>query len=284
MNQELFFLPGPGNNFLKIRMVTPMPVFSQKDFLGFRLADLTTRQFMDHLLQAAQCRRTHLNIGYLNAAQYNLAFENPRLAAHLRAMDCVYADGQSVVWATGWLGRSIPGRINAGDFARELVEELSSRGLKLALLGGLPGKTGEDLTDSEAACAGRQFRQWDAGLEIVFAHHGYFDIKSTRAEAIREELEKADPDIVMVGMGAPRQEELVQAWSGLGHPRVWWSVGALFEYHTGTRARAPRWMRRAGLEWLVRLALEPGRLWRRYLIGNPLFIWRVLRNQEPPEG
>ncbi len=261
-----------------------MSVFPQKDFLGFRLADMTTRQFMDHLLQAAQFPRTHLNIGYLNAAQFNQAFENPRLAAHLRAMDCIYADGQSVVWAARWLGRPIPERINAGDFARELVEEFSSRGLKIALLGGLPEKRGGDLSDSEVAQAASRFRKWDSGVEIVFTHHGYFDITSDRAEMIREDLEKADPDIVMVGMGAPRQEELLHAWSGLGYPRVWWSVGALFEYHAGTRARAPRWMRRAGLEWLVRLALEPGRLWRRYLVGNPLFIWRVFRNQGPPGG
>jgi N-acetylglucosaminyldiphosphoundecaprenol N-acetyl-beta-D-mannosaminyltransferase len=58
---------------------------------------------------------------------------------------------------------------------------------------------------------------------------------------------------------------------------VIWCVGAMFEYFGGARARAPRWVRRAGLEWLFRLILEPRRLWRRYLVGNVVFVWRVLR-------
>jgi exopolysaccharide biosynthesis WecB/TagA/CpsF family protein len=258
-----------------------MPDIPHKDFLGFPLADLTTRQFVDHLLQAAQSREAVYNIGYLNAAQLNLAFENREFAGDMQAMECLYADGQSVVWASRWQGRPVPERINAGDFTRKLMEDLASRGLKLALLGGRQGSVGDDGNSSEADQAAGQFRQWAANLEIVFTHHGYINIPSEQADTVHDALEAADPDIVLVGMGAPRQEELVCAWSGRGRPRVWWCVGALFEYYSGSRSRAPMWMRRVGLEWMVRLALEPGRLWRRYLVGNPLFVWRVLRGRKP---
>src|SRR5205823_1463715 len=133
----------------------------------------------------------------------------------------------------------------------------------------------------EAESAARQFRAWAPGLEIVFAQDGFF--QASEADQVFDLLEAADPDLVLIGMGAPRQEHWALAWSRRGRPRVYWCVGALFEYYAGTRLRAPRWMRRIGLEWLARLILEPGRLWKRYLIGNPLFLWRVLRNQHPSQ-
>ena len=89
--------------------------------------------------------------------------------------------------------------------------------------------------------------------------------------------EKARPDLVLVGMGVPNQESwLEENWPNLA-PRVYWCVGALFEYYSGQRARAPRWLRRIGLEWAFRLVLEPQRLWRRYILGNTLFTLRVLK-------
>jgi N-acetylglucosaminyldiphosphoundecaprenol N-acetyl-beta-D-mannosaminyltransferase len=78
-------------------------------------------------------------------------------------------------------------------------------------------------------------------------------------------------------MGSPRQERFalhLRDEVQLGTPVIW-CVGALFEYLAGERFRAPRWVRRIGMEWLVRLALEPRRMWRRYLIGNLVFVWRV---------
>ncbi|MCL5269386.1 MAG: WecB/TagA/CpsF family glycosyltransferase, partial [bacterium] len=112
------------------------------------------------------------------------------------------------------------------------------------------------------------------------AEHGYFN--EVDARRILEAIELANPDVVLIGMGTPRQEHWALMWSAADRrPRVWWCVGALFEYYAGTRGRAPVWMRRTGLEWVWRLALEPGRLWRRYLLGNPRFLWRVWRGRPP---
>ena len=112
-------------------------------------------------------------------------------------------------------------------------------------------------------------------LRIAGTRDGYFTENEARevARAIRD----SGADVVLVGMGSPRQEEWMDRWGGETGARVVWCVGALFEYSGGIRRRAPVWMRRSGLEWFFRLALEPGRLWRRYLLGNARFCWRLAR-------
>lgn len=243
-------------------MQAPIPT---TPFLGLPLARLTTAEFIELVIARARARAERFTAGYLNAAQVNLAFDDPEHARALAAMDCLYADGQAVVWASRRLGPGVPERINAGDFTREFVARAAEARLKVAVVGGRP---------EEVPRAAELFRAWHPGLDIVYLHHGY--INDADAARIAVELEEADPDLVIVAMGAPRQERRTLEWSRAGRPRAWWCVGALLEYYTGTRARAPVWMRRAGLEWLFRLALEPGRLWRRYIIGNPLFVWRVM--------
>lgn len=263
------------------RGVRPFPT---QPFLGLSLAAVTTRDTMDLVLQAARERSAPLTAAYLNAATVNLAFENADYARLLARMSLLYADGMAVVWAARRLGRPIPERVNAGDFTREFMLQAARQGLRLALVGGRPARPGEGSASEsgEAERAAALFRQWAPGLQIVLTHHGYLDDPAASAAAAAA-IERADPDLVLLGMGSPRQEERALAWAAAGRPRAWWCVGALFEYYAGTRARAPIWMRRAGLEWVFRLALEPGRLWRRYLIGNPAFIFRVLRAR-PPAG
>jgi N-acetylglucosaminyldiphosphoundecaprenol N-acetyl-beta-D-mannosaminyltransferase len=253
----------------------PFPVVR---FLGLPLAGPTKIEFLQWVLDTAEKRDRTTTIGYLNAAQVNLAFADAGHCRRLAAMDCLYADGMAVVWGAERRGSNVPERVNAGDFTRELIEGLSPRELKLALVGGRPGEDGEP---GEAERAAAVFRDWAPDLRIVYHHHGFFD--DAEGEGIGLEIEAVDPDLVLVAMGAPRQETWALHWARQvrenGRPRVWWCVGALLEYYAGTRRRAPVWMRQAGLEWAARLVLEPGRLWRRYLIGNPLFVWRVLRGR-----
>ena len=94
--------------------------------------------------------------------------------------------------------------------------------------------------------------------------------------AILAHLEKVRPDILLVAMGVPRQERWIAEHLSEKHCTVALGVGALLDFMSGTIPRAPLRLRRLGLEWLFRLLVEPMRLWRRYLIGNPLFLMRVL--------
>lgn len=209
-------------------------------------------------------------VSYLNAANFNLAFESPEFAGALRGSDFLYADGASVVFASRLTGARIPERLSAADYIDDVLERCAGAGLSLGLIGGRPGVTEE---------FARRARERHPGIDIRLAESGYFD--SAEFGSVRKRLDSADPDLVLIGMGSPRQEEIAFRLADPSRPRVHWCVGALFEYSAGRR-RAPSWMRHAGLEWIFRLALEPRRLAGRYLIGNPVFVLRVLLRRRVP--
>lgn len=202
---------------------------------------------------------------YLNAAQFNRGESDPAFGATLRSMDLLYADGRSIVWAAHRAGVELPGRLTAADFIGEFLQQAAGSGVSVALVGGRPGSAA-----SFAAFWKRRIPELDIPLE----RDGFFEPSETAS--VLESVAASEADVVLVGMGAPRQEALVEEARRRGEARVWWCVGALFEYGPWGKRRAPVWMRRSGLEWLFRLLQEPRRLAGRYLIGNPLFVWRVL--------
>jgi N-acetylglucosaminyldiphosphoundecaprenol N-acetyl-beta-D-mannosaminyltransferase len=149
-------------------------------------------------------------------------------------------------------------------------------GLPLYLLGSEPPL---------ARDAARRLRREYPGLEVVGAHHGFFDLDSPHNERVIEHIQTHAPRIVLVGMGTPKQELWVDRYAHRLDGAVVWTVGALFDYVSGRLPRAPHWLADNGLEWIFRLAIEPQRMWRRYLIGNPVFLTRVLgeaRSQRSP--
>jgi N-acetylglucosaminyldiphosphoundecaprenol N-acetyl-beta-D-mannosaminyltransferase len=238
------------------------------DVLGVPVADVSVAQFSEWLLarlRSGEGIAEPAFITYLNAACSNIAADDLQYQQILNEADCVYADGQAIVWAGKWLGKPLPERVNAGDFIVEFCRELARRGINLALVGGRP---------EVAAQAAARWKQSVPELQVVCTCDGFFDGDGAAAvQGVRE----SGADLLLIGMGVPLQEKWAWAHRGKFGVRAVWCVGALFEYYGENRARAPWWMRRAGLEWLFRLVLEPRRLWRRYLVGNVRFVWRVLR-------
>ena len=114
------------------------------------------------------------------------------------------------------------------------------------------------------------------GLDVVGEHHGYFDHDEDSDEVIAK-INASKPNIVLVAFGAPRQEKWIHNHRDKIDSNILVGVGGLFDFYSGDKKRAPLWMRKCGLEWTYRLYLEPGRLWRRYIIGNPLFVYRIMR-------
>lgn len=233
--------------------------------LGFSVFAGARRELIEHVLERARKSRGPQRIGYLNAAQVNRASADPAFARTLRSMDLLYADGQSIVWAGRRSGATLPERLTAADFIEDFLRRAASLGVSIALVGGQPGS---------AASFSAFWRNQIPGLEFRYVHDGTFSDVET--DEILDEIRRSHADVVLIGMGAPRQERLAEAAAGDGHAGVWWCVGALFEYGSWGKRRAPLWMRRSGLEWAFRLAQEPRRLAVRYLIGNPVFVWRVL--------
>jgi len=202
-------------------------------------------------------------VTYLNAWCSGVALRDPEYARILRQADAVYADGQSVVWASNILGSRLPERVNAADFIDDFLLRAAARGLTVYLIGSAEGV---------AASAASIFAAKTPGLKIAGAENGYF---SGREEEVVSRIAAAAPDVLIVGLGVPLQEK----WAGANLTRfnagAVWCVGAMLEYHARACRRAPVWMRRCGLEWLFRLLLDPRRMWRRYIIGNPEFMLRI---------
>jgi len=237
-------------------------------FFGVPVARIATDDFVRRVLDAAATRpETPMRVGYLNAHTANMAWEDADFRRTLAGFDIVYADGMGVVRACARLGRPLPERVNAGDFVERLLWACRERGIRVALVG--------SRSDVVEQCR-RTLAERAAGNAICFAHHGHFAPGGAEERELLLRLREARPDIVLVGMGSPRQEQWTRDHADRTGAAVVWCVGALFEYYAG-RGRAPAWMREAGLEWLCRLALEPRRLAGRYLFGNALFAWRVWR-------
>ncbi len=131
------------------------------------------------------------------------------------------------------------------------------------------------------AKAATKLKERHPNLQIVGTHHGYFDKipDSAENEAIIAQINAVKPNILILGFGMPLQEKwLLENWDKID-ANIALTGGAVFDYISGELQRGPKWMTDNGFEWLARLLIEPKRLWRRYLLGNPLFLYRVLKQR-----
>ena len=223
---------------------------------------------IEHLVRGGECALV-LNV---NAHCLNLCYDDPELRAFVNDAEVVFCDGAGVRFAARMLGGRIPERVTYADWIWQLADLAADRGFSLYLLGARPGVARE---------AARRLVQHYPGLEIVGISHGYFDHSagSRENEAVVEEIKAAAPDLLLVGLGMPLQERwLMENRHRLG-AGVALTGGAVFDYVSGRVRRGPRLLRENGFEWLARLLVEPRRLWRRYLIGNFLFLLRVLKQR-----
>ncbi|MBW7885038.1 MAG: WecB/TagA/CpsF family glycosyltransferase [Caldilineaceae bacterium] len=202
----------------------------------------------------------------------NLAFERPWLRDFLNRAGLLYCDGAGVILAARLLGHRIPERITYADWMWQLSGFVAAKGYSMYFLGAHPGI---------AERAQARLQQRFPNLSVLGTHHGYFNKESTSAEnlSVVEQINAVRPDILVTGLGQPMQERwLYENWNNVD-ARIALTGGAVFDYVSGNLRRGPRWMTDNGFEWLARLVVEPKRLWRRYVIGNPLFYWRFLRTE-----
>ncbi|MCA1656208.1 MAG: WecB/TagA/CpsF family glycosyltransferase, partial [Actinobacteria bacterium] len=204
---------------------------------------------------------------YVNAHVLNQSRENPGLRDALERSDLVYCDGYGVRLAARALDVEIPHRMTGADWVWGLAALLEAAGQSIYLLGSEPGVAHQ---------AAERLHRWYPRLDVTGSHHGYFELGSAHDDRVVEDINAKRPDIVLVGMGTPKQELWVQRNAHRLDVDVLWTVGALFDYVSGRVPRAPGWLADNGLEWIFRLAIEPQRMWRRYLLGNPVFISRVM--------
>jgi N-acetylglucosaminyldiphosphoundecaprenol N-acetyl-beta-D-mannosaminyltransferase len=241
------------------------------DILGVGVDPLTVEELHVEIGRLVRGGKRGLVLN-VNAHCLNLCYEDPKLRNFLNSAEVVFCDGAGVMLAARVLGRRIPGRITYAEWAWRLAAFAAAQGFSLYFLGGRPGVARE---------AARRLIESYPDLKIAGVRHGYFDHSagSTQNEAVVAEINAAAPDILLVGLGMPLQER----WLMENRERIGAGVvltgGAVFDYVSGGLRRGPRLLTDNGLEWLARLFVEPRRLWRRYLVGNPLFLLRVLKQR-----
>lgn len=233
------------------------------DFLGLQASPVSKKEIVDILTDFAVlgCQKTAF---YLNAHCVNMSFSDSEYRAILNRADLLYPGGKAVVLASRIFSGSFQERVNILDFFDDLAERLIKKNVTVFLL----GNTKQIVEKTEEVLKAR-------GLRVLGSRDGFFS-EAEGAEVIRT-INSLKPDILMVGMGVPKQEAWIDAHKFELNVHLFWGVGAAFDWLSGTRKMAPAWMVDLCLEWLHRLFQQPKRLWKRYLMGNPIFIYHVIR-------
>jgi alpha-1,3-mannosyltransferase len=216
-------------------------------------------------LDARLAAGERVRVAYLNAHASNVAASNAEFMTVLQTF-VVLNDGVGLdIAARALQGRAFPENLNGTDFTLRFLRQTSQR-FRIFLLGARPG-VAEDAAEALKAALPQHV--------VAGTRDGYF--VAAGADEVAAEIKRSGADLLLVAMGNPAQEFWIAQHLEATGCRMAIAVGALFDFLAERVPRAPQGLRRLRLEWLFRLALEPTRLWRRYLIGNPVFLARVGR-------
>lgn len=245
------------------------------DILGFAVSNHGLRVDVD-----VACRRLDgaggpapCCMACANPHSLVVAAADPGFATALGNADILLPDGAGIVLAARVLGLPLAGRVAGMDFFLELTRRARDRGgLRYFFLG-----SSETVLTGIASRLAQEFPD----VTVCGAYSPPFTAEFSEAESARmvAAVNAAKPDVLWVGMTAPKQEKWIEAHRGSLTVPVIGAIGAVFDFYAGTRRRAPQWVCDLGLEWLPRLVREPGRLWRRNFISTPVFLLRVLKQK-----
>jgi N-acetylglucosaminyldiphosphoundecaprenol N-acetyl-beta-D-mannosaminyltransferase len=216
---------------------------------------------------------------YVCLTNVHTTVESHRSQALRAAVDDAFLsvpDGMPLTWILRRRGHVHTEKVTGIEYIPLVASKGLDRGLRHFFYGGAPGI---------AVRAGLRLVDLVPGVQLVgaasppFGHTPGWAIKD-----LQREIHRTRPHILWVGLGAPKQELWMAAMAGELNVPVMIGVGAAFDYLAGTKASAPTFLRHVGLEWLFRLAVEPKRLWRRYLLGNSTFVYLLLREALSPNS
>ena len=250
---------------------TPREMPPILNFFGVPVVNTTMAEAVDWVVSKAAGRAPTL-MAFVNPDCLNIAWEHADYRNLLRRADRVLPDGIGIHLGCRMFGQALKANVNGTDMFPLLCEAAARKQLPIYLLGARPGI-------AQAAASNMVKRYPD--LKIAGARDGYFEPEE-EAEVV-DTINKSGARILLTAFGAPRQELWLGRWRDKLEPPVGMGVGGLFDFYSGRIPRAPVWMREMGLEWVFRLMQEPGRMWRRYVVGNPLFLLRVRRQAKNPD-
>lgn len=221
-----------------------------------------------NLVEEYVVQKEPLHLMGVNADKINELNQNERLKQIVNSCGIINADGASVVKASKYLGMPLPERVAGIDLMKSLVELSEKRGYSVYLLGAR-----QDVVEKASDVLKKTYPK----LQIVGYQNGYF--KEEQWPIISKKLKELCPDFVFVGITSPMKEYLIEYLQDDGNDSVFMGVGGSFDVISGYIRRAPLWMQKSGLEWLFRVIQEPKRLFKRYFIGNWIFIKAVIKEK-----
>ena len=254
--------------FAEIEIYTILKVSRHK---MLKLKELTITGDKDILSQVPQGK---VLINTINAHSYNTALKDPLFAEALQKGDVLVPDGASIVMACRWLkAKSQPTeRIAGWDLFELEMERLNRKGGKCFFMGSSEKVLG--LIREKAA------RVYPNITVETYSPPYKPEFSEEDNRAIIHAINTAKPDLLWIGMTAPKQEKWTYThWNELDIDCHCGNIGAVFDFFAGTVERAPKWWQEHSLEWLYRLMKEPRRMWRRYIIGNALFLLNVAKEK-----
>jgi len=246
---------------------TPSAAGTACEVMGHRIANVMLADAATILAAAASLRRK-TRVVFVNAHVATSAAADPGYREVVRSADIRFADGSGLALAARMCGEPLADNVNGTDMLPLLARAAMRTGVRIYLLGGVPGA---------AARSAETLARLGLGAALAGTHHGYFERGGAAEAAVIDDINRSGAGILLVGFGVPLQDQWLAANSDRLQVPVLIGVGGLFDFFSGRVSRAPAILRTLGLEWTWRLALEPGRMWRRYLIGNAVFLWHAAR-------
>jgi N-acetylglucosaminyldiphosphoundecaprenol N-acetyl-beta-D-mannosaminyltransferase len=207
-------------------------------------------------------------ICFVNADCVNIAFKDHSYLEVLQHADLCLADGIGLKLAGKILSQEITQNLCGTDMFPRICERISGKDTKLFLLGARP-----EVVEGVVRWISDHYPK----VKVCGYQHGYF--QPNEESSIIERIKDSHSDLLLVAFGVPKQDMWINQHLQETGVKVAMGVGGLFDFYSGRIPRSPLWMREIGMEWLYRLIQEPGRMWKRYLIGNGLFLWRVLKER-----
>ncbi|EUJ26122.1 beta-1,4-N-acetyl-mannosaminyltransferase [Listeria floridensis FSL S10-1187] len=240
---------------------------SRIKFLGSQLDVLTMAETLQVIAKYIEEGKIVQHVS-LNASKVYLIDHNERLQRIVNQAEIVSADGSSIVLAGRFLGQKVPERVTGIELFLNVVKLAAKRGYRVFYLGA---------TDAVVQrVAAKQQAQYPT-LQVAGYRNGYFS--DGEAVKIAKQIRASQADILFVGFSSPQKEFFIDQYKEtMGVPFIM-GVGGSFDVVAGKTKRAPRWMQKVGLEWFYRFLQEPRRMFKRYLLSNSYFIWKVLKER-----
>lgn len=237
------------------------------DIFGCNVAAVNMSQTLEEIENVIQNRKLTQHV-VINAGKVVLMNKDSKLKKIVSECPIINADGQSIVWASKFLGKPLPERVAGIDLMEELIKLSSIKGYGIYFFGAK-----EDVVKNVVT----HYESLYPNLRVSGYRNGYFS--KEEVPNIVSDMKKSNADILFVAFSSPNKEYwLADNINDIDIPFCM-GVGGSFDVIAGKTTRAPKWMQDIGLEWFYRFIQEPKRMWKRYLVGNSTFIWLTLKEK-----